>query len=119
MRGYKHNGKQVLTADGEHFADAVSPLAALLVVSALNFRKHHPVIDGAMVVCSRCRNELPHDGGEPCVPRTPRCKDTPDMFGGDGGEQRHDQQPAQAAVRPVQPRKHVRTRRAPAVRCPS
>lgn len=98
MKGFQHSGKQVMDADGAHFADASSPLAALLIVVALNFRKHHPVIDGGQVICSRCRSELPHDGHEPCKQRTPRCKETPDMFGDEGDS---DECRANQAVQPV------------------
>jgi hypothetical protein len=109
MKGYQHCGKQVFDTDGVHFADAVSPLAALLIVAALNFRNHRPVIDGEAVVCSRCRSALPHEGGEPCVPKTPRCKQTLDMFGDEGGS--NDTAIPEAPVRAVRPRGTRRDRR--------
>jgi hypothetical protein len=82
-RGFTTNGKQVIDSRGEHFADAASPVAALLIVCALEMRKHRPAIDGDRVICSRCQSELPHEGHEPCTPRTPRCSQTPDMFEGE------------------------------------
>jgi hypothetical protein len=112
MKGFQNSGKQVLTADGEHFADATSALAAVLIVAALNFRKHHPVIDGDVVLCSRCRSELPHEGGEPCVPRAPRCKQTLDMFGDEGGDDATTKQPVTTEeVQPVRASSKRRTQR--------
>lgn len=96
-RGYTASGKQVKDPQGLHFADAASPVAALLIVCALEMRRHRPAIDGERVICSRCLNELPHDGHEPCIARTPRCSATPDMFGDDGGgDDEHE-----AKVRPM------------------
>lgn len=85
-KGFTANGKQVLDGDGRHFADAATPVAALLIICALELRRHQPAIDGERVICSRCLNELPHDGAEPCIVRTPRCPITPDMFGGESGQ---------------------------------
>lgn len=81
-KAYSSSGKQVLDPDGRHFADASSAVAALLIVCALEMRRHRPAIDGDRVICSRCLSELPHEGAEPCVPRSPRCSETPDMFEG-------------------------------------
>jgi hypothetical protein len=72
--------KQVTDPDGAHFCDAVSPLAAILIAVSLNHRNHRPTIDGDVVLCSRCQSHLPEDADEPCVPKTPRCPETPDLF---------------------------------------
>lgn len=85
-KGFTANGKQVRDANGGHFADAASPVAALLIVCALEMRRHRPAIDGERVICSRCQSELPHEGSEPCIPRAPRCAETLDMFGECDGE---------------------------------
>lgn len=97
MRGFTTFGKQVKDTAGEHFADAVSDVAAKLIVAALNWRAHRPVISDGEVICSRCQSLLPEDGAEPCVPKTPRCSDTPDLFGGDN---------AAGQVQPVRPEGH-------------
>lgn len=80
MKGYTVSGKQVRTPDGIHFADAASDVAAMLIVVALNYRNHRPAIDGEHVICSRCQHFLPDDAAEPCIPRAPRCTETPDLF---------------------------------------
>jgi hypothetical protein len=95
-KAYTATGKQVLDPAGQHFADAATPVAALLIVCALEMRKHRPAIDGERVICSRCQNELPHDAHEPCVPRAPRCTKTLDMFG-EGSDQREAQMPLRKA----------------------
>ena len=77
--GYTAKGKGVML-DGCRIATAVTPVHALLIVAALTMRRHHPVISDGEVICSRCQAALPHDGHEPCIPRTPRCPETPDMF---------------------------------------
>lgn len=87
--GFTANGQEVLDPSGGHFADAASPVAALLIVCSLELRRHRPTIEGDRVICSRCQSELPHEGAEPCIARTPRCSETPDMFDSrepDGGQ---------------------------------
>jgi hypothetical protein len=85
QKGFTSCGKAVYH-DSELIADAVSPVHALLIVAALQWRRHNPVIHDGEVICSRCRSALPHEGHEPCVPKTPRCTETPDMFGGQDDE---------------------------------
>lgn len=86
MRGFTTYGKQVRDNMGVHFADAASEIAAKLIVAALNWRNHRPVISDDEVICSRCQSLLPEEGAEPCVPKTPRCSETRDMFGGNDAE---------------------------------